>query len=26
LGPQGNYGLFPANYVEIIDNQELQIM
>lgn len=26
LGPQGNYGLFPANYVEIIDNTELQIM
>jgi len=26
LGPQGNYGLFPANYVEVIDNQELQIM
>jgi len=26
LGPHGNYGLFPANYVEIIDNQELQIM
>jgi len=26
LGPLGNYGLFPANYVEIIDNQELQIM
>jgi len=26
LGPSGNYGLFPANYVDIIDNQELQIM
>ena len=26
LGPDGNYGLFPANYVEIIDNKELQIM
>jgi len=26
LGPHGNYGLFPANYVEIIDNAELQIM
>ena len=26
LGPHGNYGLFPANYVEIIDNTELQIM
>ena len=22
----GNYGLFPANYVEIIDNKELQVM
>jgi len=26
LGPDGNYGLFPANYVEIIDNKELQVM
>jgi len=26
LGPCGNYGLFPANYVEIIDNKELQVM
>jgi len=26
LGPTGTYGLFPANYVEIIDNEELQIM
>jgi len=26
LGPTGNYGLFPANYVEVIDNQELQVM
>ena len=25
LGPDGNYGLFPANYVEVIDNSELQI-
>jgi len=25
LGPDGSYGLFPANYVEIIDNSELQI-
>ena len=22
----GNYGLFPANYVDIIDNKELQVM
>jgi len=26
LGPDGNYGLFPANYVEVIDNKELQVM
>jgi len=26
LGPDGNYGLFPANYVDIIDNKELQVM
>jgi len=25
LGPDGNYGLFPANYVDLIDNSELQI-
>jgi len=25
LGPDGGFGLFPANYVEIIDNSELQI-
>jgi hypothetical protein len=25
LGPDGNYGLFPANYVEVIDNSELQV-
>ena len=25
LGPDGNYGLFPANYVDIIDNSELQV-
>lgn len=25
LGPDGGYGLFPANYVEVIDNSELQI-
>jgi len=24
LGPDGSYGLFPANYVEIIDSSELQ--
>lgn len=24
LGPDGTYGLFPANYVEIIDSSELQ--
>ena len=24
LGPQGNCGLFPAGYVQIVDNQELR--
>lgn len=24
LGPDGNYGLFPANYVEIIDASEIE--
>ena len=23
LGPEGNFGLFPANYVEVIDPKEL---
>ena len=23
LGPEGNFGLFPANYVELIDPKEL---